>query len=115
MEINKQRDVLIDYYDEEGTLCESVRGKMTFDEIAAHVGSAMGTECIPVIRDAKKENTEPDAYVRVKWAVGTVAFEADGPLRAVQEMEREYIEKIGWLLNHRPRNACRKMAKNNNR
>lgn len=109
--MNKTR-VTIEVYDADGVLCESIGGKMDFEDIQATMISVLKNEGIPVLRclgkhaakeechkDGKGEHCKPDdptpcLPLYLKWEYDGIKFDAIGQYDDVMDAQAEFLRGI---------------------
>lgn len=104
MEMKKGTRVTIEIYDADGEYCESIRGRLGYEEIRERMIDALKNDGIPVIRQHGKHETEDDkpeelgdeeftpgtgSEIYVHWSCNGVEFEAEGPAEYVLRESNE--------------------------
>lgn len=106
MEDKKTKRVVIDIYDADGVLTETVEGSYTFDGpcgIMDELQQIIANEGVPVVRDPakaaqeKKPEDEPMSMT-VRWKVNGVEFECCGPVEDVKHQELLFRSQLGDII-----------------
>lgn len=96
--MSKQK-IRLDIYDDDGTKCETVIGKMDGAEVRAHMVEALTNEGIPVLRQVVKGKVEEDANdhshaLSVTLEAGNVKFGAFGDPADVIDALDEVLDAL---------------------
>ena len=107
MERKKGTRVTIEIYDADGEYCESISGRLGYEEIRERMIDALKNDGIPVIRQRGKHETEElgdeeftpgtGADIYVHWSCNGVEFEAEGPAEYVLRASKEMLEMLEAL------------------
>lgn len=103
MEDKKTKRVIIDIYDEDGVLTETVNAEYDFDGLMNELSQIIVNEGVPVVHDPakaaqeKKPDDEP-VSMTVRWKVNGVEFECYGPVEDVKHQELLFRSQLGDII-----------------
>lgn len=103
MEDKKTKRVIIDIFDEDGVLTETVNAEYDFDGLLNELSQIIVNEGLPVVRDPEKaaQGKKPDdepMSMTVRWKVNGVEFEAYGPTDDVKYQETLFRSQLDDII-----------------